>query len=93
MGVWKNNIHYVAERACLRQQIIVEKQVVDVFTNPNIDGLLGLITRDRRVVLYGVVTEICVERAARGFITRGYTVDVVGDAMQRLDASKTSCSG
>jgi nicotinamidase-related amidase len=78
----------VAKRACLRQQIIVEKQIVDVFTNPNIDGLLGLTSRDRRVVLYGVVTEICAECAARGLITRGYTVDVVGDAMQRLDTTK-----
>lgn len=38
---------------------------------------------------YGVATEICAECAARGLITRGYTVDVVGDAMQRLDTTKS----
>lgn len=70
------------------QQIIIEKQAVDVFTNPNIDALLSLIGKGRRVILYGVVTEICLDRAARGLIARGYTADVVGDAMQHLEASK-----
>lgn len=68
-------------------QIIVEKQAVDVFTNPNIEPLLQELGK-RRVVLYGVVTEICVGWAARGLTARGYHVDVVSDAIQHLDDFK-----
>jgi nicotinamidase/pyrazinamidase len=66
-------------------QIIVEKQTVDVFSNPNIKALLDLLGK-REVILYGVVTEICVDRAARGFIQRGYPVTVIDDAIRHLDA-------
>ena len=69
------------------EQIIVEKQATDVFTNPNADALLKTLGQ-RRVVLYGVVTEICVEKAARGLISRGYHVDVVEDATRHLDEGK-----
>jgi nicotinamidase-related amidase len=54
---------------CYRE-IILEKQTVDVFANPNTDSLLKLL-RDLELILYGVVTEICVDRAARGLIKRG----------------------
>ena len=69
-------------------QVVVEKQATDVFTNPNIDELLQRLGRDREVVLYGVVTEICVEKAARGLIQRGYRVNLVEDAVRQLDPSK-----
>ena len=67
------------------QQIIIEKQDVDVFTNPNIDGLLAMLDK-REIILYGVVTEICVDRAARGLIKRGYRVNLVTDAIRHLDS-------
>ncbi len=70
------------------QQIVIEKQATDVFTNPNVETLLDKLGRDRRVVLYGVVTEICVEKAARGLLARGYHVDVVEDAIRHLDVEK-----
>jgi nicotinamidase/pyrazinamidase len=70
------------------QQIIVEKQALDVFTNPNIEALLARLGKDREIVLYGVVTEICVDRAARGLISRGYKVNVVEDAIRHLDEEK-----
>lgn len=70
------------------QQIIVEKQALDVFTNPNIESLLGRLGKEREVILYGVVTEICVDLAARGLISRGYKVSVVEDAIRHLDESK-----
>lgn len=66
------------------QQIIVEKQATDVFTNPNIEDLLKRLGR-REVILYGVVTEICVARAARGLRRRGYRITLVRDAVQHLD--------
>jgi nicotinamidase/pyrazinamidase len=69
-------------------QIIIEKQTIDVFTNPNMEDLLQQFGRDREIVLYGVVTEICVDRAARGLIQRGYRVHLVRDAIQHLDAAK-----
>ena len=70
------------------QQIIVEKQALDVFTNPNIETLLGKLGKDREIILYGVVTEICVDRAARGLMSRGYKVNVVEDAIRHLEEEK-----
>ena len=34
-----------------------------------------------------MVTEVCVDRAARGLIERGYRVHLVRDAVQHLDAN------
>ena len=36
---------------------------------------------DREIILYGVVTEICVDRTARGLIVRDYRVHLVEDAV------------
>ena len=47
------------------RQIIVEKQQIDPFTNPNLPRLLELLDADRYVV-YGVVTEYCVARGGPG---------------------------
>lgn len=66
-------------------QIIVEKQDVNVFTNPNLEDLLRRVARGKEIILYGVVTEICVDLAARGLIQRGYRVNLVGDAVRHLD--------
>jgi nicotinamidase/pyrazinamidase len=63
------------------QQVIVEKQNVDCFTNPSLAPLLSAWGASR-VVLYGLVTEVCVEYAARGLLQRGYTVNIVSDAIQ-----------
>jgi nicotinamidase/pyrazinamidase len=65
------------------QQIVVEKQTVDVFLAPNLTRVLDLLKAER-YVLYGVVTEICVLYAARGLLRRGQTVEVVADAIQAL---------
>jgi nicotinamidase/pyrazinamidase len=67
-------------------QIIVEKQATDVFTNPNVEPLLRSIAKGKDIVLYGVVTEICVDKAAHGLIERGHRVHIVSDAIQHLDA-------
>ena len=65
------------------QQIVVEKQTVDVFQAPNLTRVLDLLKADH-YVLYGVVTEICVLSAARGLLKRGQTVDLVTDAIEAL---------
>ncbi|MFQ5776660.1 MAG: cysteine hydrolase family protein [Terriglobia bacterium] len=69
-------------------QLILEKQQLDVFTNPNTEQLLSCLGRKADIVLYGVVTEICVACAARGLLERGYRVRLVRDAVHHLDAAK-----
>ncbi|HTA71285.1 MAG TPA: isochorismatase family protein [Bryobacteraceae bacterium] len=66
------------------QQLIVEKQKLDCFTNPNLMPLLAELNADRYVV-YGVVTEICVRLAAFGLLKTGKRVDLVTDAVKALD--------
>lgn len=61
-------------------QIVVEKQALDVFTNPNFRALLDLLAADRYVV-YGVATDYCVSRAALGLLGAGKRVVVVTDAI------------
>lgn len=62
------------------QQVIIEKQHVDCFTNPNLTDLLALIDADRYVV-YGVVTDVCVFHAAHGLLQMGKSVEIVRDAI------------
>jgi nicotinamidase/pyrazinamidase len=68
-------------------QIVIEKQVFDVFSNPNTDSLLAQLGKPE-IVLYGVVTEICVSAAAKGLLDRGYRVTVVEDAIRHLATGK-----
>jgi len=68
-------------------EIILEKQTVDVFRNPNTDSLLKLLG-DSEIILYGVVTEICVDHTARGLIRRGYRVHLVEDAIRHRDSQR-----
>jgi nicotinamidase/pyrazinamidase len=67
------------------EQIVVEKQTVDVFAAPNFSRLIERLRADRHVV-YGVVTEICVLSAVRGLLKTGQPVCVVADAIQGLNA-------
>jgi nicotinamidase/pyrazinamidase len=69
-------------------QVVVEKQQVDVFTNPNMEALLAALGSKEEIVLYGVVTEICVAYAARGLLDRGYRLTLVSDAVRHLDDAR-----
>jgi nicotinamidase/pyrazinamidase len=65
------------------QQVILEKQALDCFTNPNLDEILR--RQDaRRAVVYGVVTEYCVRMAAFGLLKTGCAVEIVTDAIETL---------
>ncbi len=64
-------------------QIILEKQALDCFTNPNLPAILDRLGAERAVV-YGVVTEYCVRACALGLLARGRAVEVVTDAVQTL---------
>lgn len=70
------------------QQIMLEKQTLDVFDNPNTDELLKRLEKQPEFVLYGVVTECCVRLAAKGLLERGYRVQLVRDAVQCWDEEK-----
>lgn len=69
-------------------QIVLEKQQFDVFTNPNADALLAGLGQKPEIMLYGVVTEVCVACAARGLQDRDYHLRVVRDAVHHLDEAK-----
>jgi nicotinamidase/pyrazinamidase len=69
-------------------QVIVEKQTLDVFTNPNMAELLARLAADEFVV-YGVVTEYCVALAAQGLLKTGKPVSLVTDAIQTLDQGQS----
>ncbi len=68
------------------QQLILEKQELDCFSNPHLAPLLAQLNADRCVV-YGVVTEICVRLAAFGLLKTGRRVELVTDAVKALDDS------
>lgn len=78
------------------QQILLEKNTLDVFDNPNTENLLAQVdpmeksTADSQphFFVFGVVTEYCVLRAADGLLRRGHRVGIVEDAIQSLDAAK-----
>jgi nicotinamidase/pyrazinamidase len=69
------------------KQIILEKQSLDCFDNPNLPALLAQLNAGRYVV-YGVVTEICVRFAAFGLLNTGKPVELVTDAVRSLDSAK-----
>jgi nicotinamidase/pyrazinamidase len=70
------------------EQVIVEKDSLDIFDNPNIEALLARLGAGQEVILYGVVTEICVAYAARGLLDRGFRLRLVRDAVHHLDEAK-----
>ena len=72
------------------QQVILEKQTLDVFDNPNTEKVLervsGFTDADAEIFVFGVVTEYCVRLAAKGLLNRGRRVALVGDAIEALNA-------
>ncbi len=66
------------------RQLILEKQKLDCFSNPQLRPLLAKLGAERYVV-YGVVTEICVRLAAFGLLETGARVELVTDAVKSLN--------
>jgi nicotinamidase/pyrazinamidase len=69
------------------RQFILEKQQLDCFSSPRLGPLLAQLNADRYVV-YGVVTEICVQCAAFGLLKTGKKVEIVTDAVKALDEQR-----
>ena len=66
------------------RQIVVEKQNVDMFRSHTFARVIRQLNPDR-IVVYGVVTEVCVLNAVRGLLQLGKPVTVVTDAIQAFD--------
>jgi nicotinamidase/pyrazinamidase len=64
-------------------QIIIEKQNIDCFTNPNLRPLLQSLGAARYIV-YGVASEVCVRCAVFGLLETGVRVELVTDAIKNL---------
>jgi len=66
------------------QQILLEKQTLDIFESRHAAALVERLDRDAEFVVFGVVTEYCVRLAAKGLLERGRRVSVVEDAIETL---------
>jgi nicotinamidase/pyrazinamidase len=74
------------------QQILLEKQTLNIFESRHADALVKRLGNHAEFVVFGVVTEYCVSLAAKGLLERGRRVAVVQDAIETLkreDAEKT----
>jgi nicotinamidase/pyrazinamidase len=65
--------------------VLLEKNTLNVFDNPNTDELLKRLNPRAQYVVFGVVTEYCVRLAAKGLLERGRHVALVTDAIQTLN--------
>ena len=68
------------------QQILLEKQTLDIFESRHAEELLKRLGPDVEFVVFGVVTEYCVRFAAKGLLGRGRRVSVVRDAIETLSS-------
>lgn len=74
------------------QQVLLEKQTLNVFESRHADELVNRLGKHAEFVVFGVVTEYCVGHAVRGLLERGRRVAVVQDAIETLkkeDGEKT----
>jgi len=68
----------------LYQQILLEKQTLDVFQSLHADELVERLGTRPEFVVFGVVTEYCVGYAIKGLLQRRRRVAVVKDAIETL---------
>ena len=66
------------------QQILLEKQTLNIFESRHADELVQRLGNHAEFVVFGVVTEYCVSFAAKGLLARGRRVAVVQDAIETL---------
>ena len=69
-------------------QVIFEKQTLDVFDNPRADSLVSSLGKDVEYFVFGVVTEFCVIRAAKGLLRHGRKVSIIRDAIEQIHAEE-----
>lgn len=66
------------------QQILLEKQTLSIFESKHADELVRRLGNHAEFVVFGVVTEYCVDFAVKGLLQRGRRVAVVKDAIETL---------
>ncbi len=74
------------------QQILLEKQTLNIFESRHADELVRKLGNNAEFVVFGVVTEYCVSFAAKGLLERHRRVALVQDAIETLkpeDGEKT----
>jgi nicotinamidase/pyrazinamidase len=69
-------------------QIVIEKQELDVFSNPHTNEIVERLGAEAAYVVFGVVTEFCVHFASKGLLDRGRKVFVVEDAIETVNAEE-----
>ncbi|HEY2108617.1 MAG TPA: isochorismatase family cysteine hydrolase, partial [Candidatus Acidoferrales bacterium] len=69
-------------------QIVIEKQELDVFSNPHTQEIVERLGQHVTYVVFGVVTEYCVHFAAKGLLSRRRKVSVVEDAIETVKAEE-----
>ncbi len=67
------------------QQILLEKQTLNIFESRHAEALVRRLGSQAEFVVFGVVTEYCVSFAAKGLLERGRRVAVVRDAIETLN--------
>lgn len=72
------------------QQVVLEKQTLDVFQSRHAEELLERLPREAEFAVFGVVTEFCVHLAAKGLLERGRRVALVQDAIATLTPEEGS---
>ena len=66
------------------QQILLEKQTLNIFKSRHADALVQRLGSHAEFVVFGVVTEYCVSCAVKGLLQRKRRVAVVRDAIETL---------
>jgi len=69
-------------------QIVIEKQELDVFSNPHTNEIVERLGHHVAYVVFGVVTEFCVHFASKGLLDRRRKVFVVEDAIETVKAEE-----
>jgi nicotinamidase/pyrazinamidase len=67
------------------QQVVLEKQTLDVFQTHHAHKLVDRLGSQPEYVVFGVVTEYCVSCAVKGLLARNRRVAVVKDAIETLN--------
>lgn len=70
------------------QQLILEKQTLDVFQNPKASELVERLGPNTEYLVFGVVTEYCVNCAVNGLLQRNKKVAIVQDAIETIKSEE-----
>jgi len=68
-------------------QLILEKPILNLFSNPNARTLLETLFPDE-IYIYGVVIEYCVKEAVEGILRMGLSVVVIEDAIKEISSKE-----